>query len=342
MRNENGYGTVVCLDKTGKKRRKPWAVRVTIGWENGKQKTKYLGYYEKQKDAQIALANYHSKGISLEANNVTFQQIFDMWKEKKQGILTEKNLMLYQASYNLTPILHNKKMRDIKSKQLQDAMDSVDRKYSSKSRLKSLWKQMYEIAMLDDLVMKDYSTGVNIKVTQEESGLSYEKDQISKLWELQSENELAEDIIILIHTGMRISEALGINPLKDFHLESGYFECHGTKNKASDRLIPIHPSIMPILEKRRDRPYLMQNTKGQKAQYRTFAYNYEKLMNTLEWEHIIHDTRKTFATVCHENDMPEEDIKAIIGHTQRGITHKTYVKHRIEHLIEKIKKVQFV
>ena len=172
MRNENGYGTVVCLDKTGKKRRKPWAVRVTIGWENGKQKTKYLGYYEKQKDAQIALANYHSKGISLEANSVTFQQVFDMWKEKKQGILTEKNLMSYQASYNLTPILHNKKMRDIKSKQLQDAMDKYEDDVidSKRDALEAIEEIKTELA---DLAVEkiQYTIELIVDATEEDSDL---------------------------------------------------------------------------------------------------------------------------------------------------------------------------
>ena len=39
MRNPNGYGSVV---KLSGKRRKPFAVRITIGWDNnGKQKYKY-------------------------------------------------------------------------------------------------------------------------------------------------------------------------------------------------------------------------------------------------------------------------------------------------------------
>jgi hypothetical protein len=43
MRNENGFGSIVCLDKSGKKRRKPWAVRITTGWKDGKQQRKYGG-----------------------------------------------------------------------------------------------------------------------------------------------------------------------------------------------------------------------------------------------------------------------------------------------------------
>ena len=30
MRNENGFGSVICLDKSGKKRRKPWVIRVIV------------------------------------------------------------------------------------------------------------------------------------------------------------------------------------------------------------------------------------------------------------------------------------------------------------------------
>lgn len=342
VRNENGYGTVVCLDKTGLKRKKPWAVRVTIGWEDGKQKTKYIGYYEKEKEAQRALLEFNSKNIHYDANTVTFEQIFQMWNEKNKGVMTEKNIAGYRAVYNLVPQLHRKKMKDIKYLQLQMAMDSVDRKFSSKARLKSLLKQMYRIAIMDDLVMKDYTSMLDVKCRQEESGTVYTNDEITHLWTLVGKKELVEDILILIYTGMRINEALGVNPIEDFHLEEGYFDCHGTKNASSDRPVPIHPSIMPILEKRKDRRWLFQNTYGDKAQYRTFAYAYEKFLTELGWKHIIHDTRKTFATILHENDITESDIKAIIGHKQVGVTHQVYVKHRIERLVQKIRTVTFV
>ncbi len=61
MRNPNGYGSVVYL---GKNRRKPYAVRVTNGYKevNGRfrQQYKYLGYFEKSKEANMFLANYNS------------------------------------------------------------------------------------------------------------------------------------------------------------------------------------------------------------------------------------------------------------------------------------------
>lgn len=342
VRNENGYGTVVCLDKTGLKRKKPWAVRVTIGWEEGKQKTKYIGYYEKEKDAQRALLEFNSKNINYDASTVTFEQVFEMWMDRNRDKLTPSNFDSYRFAYKLVPQLHHKKMKDIKYRQLQEAMDSVDRKFSSKSKIKSLMKQMYAIAMMNDLVMKDYSQLVDVKCRQEVGGSVFTSDEITHLWTLEGKKEVVDDVLILIYTGMRISEALSIKPSEDFHLEEGYIECHGTKNKASDRLIPIHPSIMPILEKRQQRKTMFVDSRENRTNYKSFEYRFKGLMSELSFEHNIHDTRKTFATVLHENDIVESDIKAMLGHTQIGVTHQVYIKHRIERLVEKIKSVTFM
>ena len=56
MRRGNGEGSIF---KLSGKRRKPYAVRVTIGWtDDGKQKYKYLGYYTNKTDAKKTLREY--------------------------------------------------------------------------------------------------------------------------------------------------------------------------------------------------------------------------------------------------------------------------------------------
>ena len=63
MRMPNGYGSVL---KLSGKRRKPYAVRITVGtsWDPERerltQKYKYLEYFEKRADAVLYLANYNS------------------------------------------------------------------------------------------------------------------------------------------------------------------------------------------------------------------------------------------------------------------------------------------
>ena len=63
MKLPNGYGSVVNL---GKRRRKPYAARITVGWsEDGKQKKKYLGYYKTRQEAMKALADYNENPFDL-------------------------------------------------------------------------------------------------------------------------------------------------------------------------------------------------------------------------------------------------------------------------------------
>jgi hypothetical protein len=51
FRHENGFGSIVKLSGN---RRKPFAVRITTGWKDGKQIRKYLGYYKSEAEAAIA------------------------------------------------------------------------------------------------------------------------------------------------------------------------------------------------------------------------------------------------------------------------------------------------
>lgn len=50
MRNINGYGSVY---KLSGKRRKPWCVRITKGWEGEKQVREILGTYKTKEEAEF-------------------------------------------------------------------------------------------------------------------------------------------------------------------------------------------------------------------------------------------------------------------------------------------------
>lgn len=77
MKKPNGLGTVIKLSGN---RRKPYAAVVTMGWvqnydDNGypkgnpKQQRKYIGYYEKRRDAILAL-NEYAKSHDNDSNSV--------------------------------------------------------------------------------------------------------------------------------------------------------------------------------------------------------------------------------------------------------------------------------
>ena len=80
MRRGNGDGSIF---KLGGKRRRPYAVRVTIGWtDDGKQKYKYLSYHENKTDAKAALREYLLQPQKIKLERQTLGMIFEAMIEK--------------------------------------------------------------------------------------------------------------------------------------------------------------------------------------------------------------------------------------------------------------------
>ena len=89
MKNPNGYGSVTRL--TGK-RRKPFWVRKTVGFnDKGHPIYETIGYCSTREEGNILLAEYNKNPWNIEQANITLQELFDLWKEKKAPKLTESN-----------------------------------------------------------------------------------------------------------------------------------------------------------------------------------------------------------------------------------------------------------
>lgn len=105
MKNPNGYG---CVFKLSGNRRKPFGVRVTIGWdENRKQLYRYLGYYETRAEAMIALAEFNKNPYSMDAATITFAEVFEKWSAHKFTQIAESSATSYRNAYNYCESLYN-------------------------------------------------------------------------------------------------------------------------------------------------------------------------------------------------------------------------------------------
>ena len=85
MRNPNGYGGVTKLSGN---RRRPYRVRVTLGWErreDGSRLQKYttIGYYSTHEDALIALAQFNQMPFDLSLRTITFGQVYKQWTPRQ-------------------------------------------------------------------------------------------------------------------------------------------------------------------------------------------------------------------------------------------------------------------
>ena len=340
MRNPNGYGSVIKLKG---KRRKPFAVRVTTHWDKtGKQQYKYIGYYKTQKEANQQLFYYNEHPYNIDVQNITFAEVYDKWKKEKFDTVGHSSQLGYIAAFKTCESLHQIRFVDLKSSNLQEIVGNPEIKHGSKRKIKVLFNQLYAYAMKNDIVTKDYSKYVDIgKNTEESTRKPFTSEEIKRLWDLISENDWIDTILIMIYTGFRIGELLEIKN-SDIDLKNKIIK-GGLKTEAGkDRLVPIHSKILKLVENRMNtkNEYLIVNFKGKQMKYDNYyKEKFKPIMEELGMNHKPHDTRHTFATLLSNADANKTSVKKLIGHNSYTTTEKFYTHKDIEELRKAVEKI---
>lgn len=332
MRLPNGYGSVY---KLSGKRRKPFAIRITTGWDDsGKQLFKYIGYYEKRQDALQALAIYNENPNKIDTN-MTFSVVFDKWKNDKYDKISRSAINGYNAAYEVSSALHDMKFMDIKKMHMQDVVNSCEKGYGTLRKIKTLYNQLFKYAMENDIVSKDYSSFVDIgKNTSESTRFPFSKAEIKKLFSVESEIEFVDTILIMIYTGFRIGELLKIEN-SDVDLENNTIKGGIKTDAGKNRIVPINSKIRPFIEKRKAQgyKYLIVNSKGTEMNYDNYYKdNWMHIMDQLGMKHKPHDCRHTFATMMNNAEANKTSIKKIMGHNSYVTTEKIYTHKDLEEL----------
>lgn len=337
MRNPNSYGS--CYKMSGK-RRKPWRVRVTIGWtEDGKQIYLNIGTFATKKEGLMALAAYHNNPYDIE-KTITFEEVFNRWFEEKEKHSTTKNMNLYKLSYSYCQPLYKKPMVDIKKTHIQNLFDNLDKSYAMKSKIKTLLNQLFNWSIENDIIDKNYVKFVTIpKDEEKKEQIIFNKEQIEYLFSIADKDTTAKQVLILIYTGMRINEFLS---LETSNLKDGYI-IGGSKTEAGrDRPIVFHDKILPFVKEFYNpaNTTLIVNQLNKPIQYRTYYNKWYKKLE--EWGFPttnIHSTRHTFISMAKESGVDDLVIKRQVGHSNgNDITHH-YTHLTVEYMKKEINKI---
>ena len=341
MKNPNGYGSV---SKLSGKRRRPFIVRITTGFDiNGRQIMKVLGYYHTQAEAIKALANYNDNPYDINLNDITLKEILDRFMENKKGAVEKSSLKSYRVWYNYLRPLYSKRMKDIRTFELQNFINSLSHLSTGSLKLvKSFIRMLFKDAMEMDIISKDYSEYIKLpKYKKIIERKIFTEEEIALLWDNIKIMEYADTILILIYTGMRINELLKLEK-KNVNLENNTIIGGSKTDAGKNRIIPIHPKILPLIVKRMGNKtdYLIPNKKESGAYiYNNFRQNeFVKIMKQLGMEHTVHDTRHTFATLISNVSNNETVITGIIGHTNINMT-KKYTHTNIEEMRKEMEKI---
>lgn len=334
MRNPNGYGAVV---KMSGKRRKPYGVRLTVGHtDEGKQIYKYIGYYESKTDAIIALAEYNKTPYDINANSITFAEIYERYCNDGSQNITKSLVKLNKTCFNHSKELHNKVFKELRKAHLQGVIDSLSTP-TAKANVASFFRKLFKFAIEHDIVHKDYSQFIVTPSKNRKSDkVPFLREELEVLWTLEG-NVNAEIILILSYSGMRISELLLLRK-EQVNLSESYIITGSKTEAGKDRYIPIHNKIKPLIEKHyhQNEVWLITNKFGDKPiRYDSFhAKRFTKLMRKLDMRKELtpHSTRHFFVSELHRLGADKIAVQKIIGHKGDDVTENVYTHISTEEL----------
>lgn len=368
MRRANSSGSIFKVKD--KKRRCPWRVRLTVGWEidketgKSKQVIKNLGYFPTRAEAEAALVAYNDCPYDIDSKDMTFKELYEKWSEeyfkKLTGVSSKRTVI---SAYNYCTTLYNMKMRDIRVYHLQDCMESAfvipdrgkekgQRRYASagtKARMKSMFNLMFDWAYARDVIDRNYArafdVGKDIRAQQrrdKRKNVPFSQEEINILWENVGKIQFVDMVLIGIYSGWRPQE-LAILLLKDIDLEENTM-FGGLKTDAGrNRCVPIHPFIRDLVVARYNEAkeigsdFLFNDLDGQQGTHMTYDKyrgRFDKITARLGLVHHPHETRHTFITKAKKFDMNEYLLKRIVGHSIPDITENVYTHRDFEELRE--------
>lgn len=350
MKLPNGYGSVY---KLSGKRRCPYRVVVTEQWQQDretgkwKQKRKTIGYYETKAGALEALAEYNKSPFDLGASKIKFYEVYERWSEEHYPTVSESNVKGCKAAYLLCKPIENKRFVDVALDDLQYIADNSGKNTPTLKKFKILLGQIYKYAVIHDIIPADRNKVSYLNIKKAGNPNSYDrepfsKDEIEKVWKWENTNDYFSIILMLIYSGVRISELLDLKK-ENVNIEERWFNVTESKTQSGIRKVPINQKVLPLFEQwynQNNCEYLISSPEAKHFAYRNYYDSYWKpLINQLGMKHRPHDTRHTCVSLLAEAGVDERMIKKIVGHKGIGVTQQVYTHFEIAALIEAIDKI---
>ena len=327
MRMPNGYGSIIKLPG---KRRAPYGVRVTVEWADNKQVRKYIGYYSTKSEAIRALAEYNANPYDIDSKKITLLDVWERWKEEEYEEGSKSAQSAWRAGFSHCEPIKAMRIHDIKYVHLKDIMK--DKGPSTQAQIKGICSKLFKYAIKNEWTDKNPALHMSIKGKDEKKKpkKTFTEEEIQEIWDKVDEDEFYETLLILLYTGMRITEMLEIKQ-ENVH---GDYMIGGKKSDAgTDRIIPLHRKIRKFIKKRLDgNKWLFHNEDGKPIDYQAYRSEFMKRIDG----HTIHETRHTFISRMHTAGVNEIIIKIISGHALPDITSKVYIHKEVEELLDAV------
>lgn len=268
----------------------------------------------------------------------TLAEVKAEWAKEHYPSLSQSGVDSYENSYKKCKRFYDTPLVKIKYKEWQSIINQIHDKglhYSSQKKFRNLVGQICKYAIKNEYATTNYAPMLvldkNIPVYVK---TPYTPEEIQLLWD-NIDVPNVDKILMLIYTGVRISEFLRIDVKNDCFLDKRYFIVRKSKTLAGcNRPVPIHRYVAKFFYNyaHAGGQFLIMNNES-KMSYTAFHSRYMAALRLLGIKHTIHECRHTCATLLDNAGANESCTRKILGHAGNGVTTQVYVHKRIDDLI---------
>lgn len=361
------------------KRKAVYSWRLTEADATPKDKKKDLSLREKEKQIQRDLSN----NIATDGGNMTVLDLVKRYVSQKRGVRhnTEANYKFVINIIAKEPFgqkrIDKVKLSDAKAWLIK--LQDDGRGYSTIHTVRGVIRPAFQMAMDDDLIRRNpfefqlCTVVVNDSVTREAITRKQERQFLDFIKNDKHFCRYYDGIYILFHTGLRISEFVGLT-IADIDFKNRKINVdhqlqrkrnmeyiiEETKTEAGVRQIPMtddvyecfqrivanrkKPKVEPMIGGRTGFLYLDKNEMPMVALHweKYFQHIREKYNSIYRVQMPIitpHVCRHTFCSNMAKSGMNPKTLQYIMGHSDISVTLNTYTHVKFEDAEEEMKKV---
>jgi integrase len=309
-------------------------------WDNIERKNKVVWErsYRTECEASRALLEVNGKPAeTLKKENITFGELYAEWAERPSGMgaLKENSQKQFKSVYNAhCGGLVKMRFGAVTADELQTVIDYCRAGYQTKNQIKSLLSHLYKLALSKEIVLTDKSANLYIGSDDGKKETAHFTDAEARaVIELADAVKYGWTAKLMLYSGMRMSEVLGLKP-ENVNLGTGVFEAKfGVKTQSGiSRKLPIHSEIFGFVKARAESgaKYIIENEKGEKVSARAYADAFSDQLKRANvgaahlgakgTSAVTHKCRHTFLTKLYELGTEKLVIKRIAGHANSDVT----------------------
>lgn len=343
----NGFGSITYLK--GKRLRKPYLARVTIGkTDTGKPITRNLkpkAYYKTYNEAYAALIEFNRNPYTFDKDLTVYEalRLFMDYFGSEDHTDNYKNAM--ERAHKRCEPLYKMKLREIKPRHLKAVIETVE-SANEKTTLKQFWNRAFDYAIEYELADHNYARDFSLddKIVKETATKhphqTFTDEEMKAFWD-NKQDEVVRLILIQCYMGWRPNELCLINK-EEVNLDEWYMISGSKTDAGRDRIVPIHTKIRELVrsavDEMTDDTFSIDN---KPINYQRYYHYFRKVVKRLglDKSHRPHDPRKQFVTMAKRNKVDEYVIKILVGHAIPDITESVYTERDLEWLRQEIEKI---